>query len=244
MSEVFINYRTNDGDKTATTIETKLADRFGKEQVFRDRSSIRPGEHFPPKLLNTLRSSSAVVAVIGPDWARSPLLRDVHDWVRRELAEALACQIHVIPVFDGHGIQPLKAKDLPADLARLAELQCFELGGSHTQDQLAKLGDLLADLVPKLKETDRLGNRSSGPDAVANSVHDSHGPTVQGRDLSGTFHMGKGDIKQDTHDTYNTYGGSHFSGPGGTHVAGDNYSGINHRFGDSATKEEKGDDSR
>ena len=38
MHEIFINYRTDDGDKTATTIETKLADRFGKERIFRDHS--------------------------------------------------------------------------------------------------------------------------------------------------------------------------------------------------------------
>ncbi|MDF5753152.1 toll/interleukin-1 receptor domain-containing protein [Spongiactinospora sp. TRM90649] len=241
MSEIFINYRTGDGDKTATTIETKLADRFGREQVFRDRTSIRPGEHFPPRLLHALRSSSAVVAVIGPGWARSPLLHDEKDWVHRELAEALACQIHVVPVFDGLGIQRLKAEELPADLARLAEIQYFELGGNHTQDQLIALGNLLADLVPELKKTDRLDDRSSEPGTVANSVHDTHGTTVQGRDLSGTFHMGKGDIRQHTHDTNTTYGGSHITGPGGVHVAGDNSGGINHRFGDSAMRDKEDD---
>ncbi len=162
--------------------------------------------------------------------------------MRRELAEALACQIHVIPVFDGHSIERLKAEDLPAALGQLAELQYFVLGGGDTQDQLTKLGDLLTDLVPTLKESDRLSNRSTEAGTPANSVDDSHGSTFQGRDFSGTFHLGKGDIKRNTRDTYNTYGGSHLSGPGGTHVAGDNIGGINHRFGDSAMREEKEDD--
>src|SRR6202042_1081541 len=81
MHEVFINYRTCDGDEAAILIERTLSGRFGTERIFRAAKSIPPGEPYPETLLNAARSSTILLAVMGPDWSRFPQLRDQNDWV-------------------------------------------------------------------------------------------------------------------------------------------------------------------
>lgn len=40
MTDVFINYRTGDGDKTAALIDQELSGRFGQKRIFRASKSI------------------------------------------------------------------------------------------------------------------------------------------------------------------------------------------------------------
>ena len=239
MHDVFISYRSGDGDKSATTIETNLRERFGEGKIFRASSSIKPGEHYPAKLLDAVRRSTAVIAVIGPDWSSSPRLQDENDWVRRELAEAFACGIHVIPVLDGRRTERLTAAALPPELGRLAELQSLPLDASDARSQLQRIGDLLTELVPALKAFDRRAAQSPESGSVANSIDEVSGGTgVQSRDITGDVgtvvkdnrgpvHTGRGDINSHT-----------FSGDGATYIAGDSKGAIRHRFGDRRERED------
>lgn len=208
MSDVFINYRTGDGDEAAALVERALSERFGKERIFRAAKSIPPGEPFPDTLLNAVRRSAALLAIIGMDWARDPRLRDENDWVRQEILAAYAHGVRVIPVLKGRKADRLNAADLPPELARLANVQSLRLDTRDNGADLKRIGDELADLVPSLREADREG-QPAAPEVVRNSVAEARGTVVQGRDITGDIgtvikgnhgpvHTGKGNIYQDS----------------------------------------------
>ncbi len=242
MYDVFINYRTGDGDEAAAMIEKVLSERFGKKRIFRAARSIAPGSPYPEALLDAVRHSAILVAVIGAEWSQYPQLRDESDWVRREILEAYTYGIRIIPVLKGRKTDRLKAADLPVELTRLADLQSLRLDMRDNQADLVRIGDELAALVPSLKAADRVASRSSALATVHNSASDIHGTAAQSHGITadvgaikgnhGQVHAGKGNIYQDS---------QHFSGPGATYIKGDNHEGISHRFGGQDTEEDERD---
>lgn len=255
MPDVFINYRTGDGEKTAALLDQELSRRFGKDRVFRASKTIRGGQRYPQELMRGLQRSSLLLAVIGPDWSRfHTSLRNPEDWVRKEIVQAFTDGITVVPVLEGRKTDRLAKAPLPAELQPLADLQSVLLDTHDLEDGLRRIGDLVADLVPALRERDR--DRVEPPDAEAggagNHAGDVRGPSVQaGRDIggdvggtlvkepSGPVHAGRGDIYQNSrHES----GGRHFSGTGLTYFEnGDQNGGIQHRFGspDSSASEDR-----
>ncbi len=243
MPDIFVNYRTGDGEKSATTIERELSNRFGKDRVFYASRSIGAGESFDQELIRNVRRSSVLLAVVGPSWAKSPLLRNEEDWVRREILEAFGCGITVVPVLDGREVERLREADLPTELSRLANRQSIRVDLRHNAPaDLARIGDELVKLVPSLKAADRDAAQPPDPGSVHNSTGQVHGPVVQARDITGdvgtvvkgtqgAVHTGSGDIYHNS---------PHFSGDGGTYVAGDNRGGVRHQFG--GTRRREGDD--
>ncbi|GLZ13487.1 hypothetical protein Acsp04_37220 [Actinomadura sp. NBRC 104425] len=233
MQEVFINYRTGDGDEAATILEQGLTLRFGKERVFRATTSIRPGETYPERLLNAVRGSAVLLAVMGPGWARDPRLRDENDWVRREILEAFDANIRVVPVLKGRTTERLKAAELPAELARLADIQSFRLEPRDSEMDIRRIGDFLSDVVPALRKADRRASSSADTGSVHNTARGTRGTVVQSghiegdvgtvvKNNQGPVHTGRGDINQNT---------QHFSGDGATYIQGDNHGGVNNQFG-------------
>jgi hypothetical protein len=227
MHEVFINYRTGDGDEAAAMVEKRLSDRFGEEKIFRAARSIAPGDPFPEALLRAVRRSAVLLAIMGPDWSHHPQLHDESDWVRREILEAYACGIRVIPLLKGRETERLNAADLPADLAQLADAQSLRLDMRDNAADLKQIGDKLADLVPSLKNADRAASQSQDQATMHTSVRGAHGTFTQARDIAGDagtvikgthgpVHAGKGNIYQDS---------QHFSGDEVTYIAGDRASG-------------------
>lgn len=242
MPDVFINYRTGDGEKTAHLLEKELSAILGgEERIFRATRSIKPGQRFPEELLGNVRRSTVLLAVIGPNWTQSPGLRDEDDWVRRELLEAFALGIPVVPVLEGHRTKRIGRAELPVELAWLTEIQSMHVDLEDLQADLTRLVARLADWVPSFRTMKRPAPQSPPPGSVANSAGDVHGTGIQGRDITtgdvgtvikgdhGTIHAGKGNIYRDS---------QHFSGDGAAYVAGDNHGGIGHRFGDSRKAEE------
>jgi hypothetical protein len=238
MHLVFINYRTGDGDEAAALLEKYLSERFGSRMVFRAAKSIAPGEPYPQALLNAARRCAVLLAVMGAAWAQHPQLRDEADWVRREILEAYANGIPVVPVLKNRAGR-LNARDLPTELERLADAQSLRLDIRDNETDLARIGDKLTDLVPSLLEADST-RRSPVQGAVQNSSGNVRGTVIQGRDLTGDtgtvikgnhgpVHAGQGNIYQ---------GSQHFSGDGATYVQGDNEGGISHSFGDSRRVED------
>jgi hypothetical protein len=244
MPDVFVNYRTGDGDKSAVLIERELSHRFGNGTAFRASKSIKPGMRFPERLLTGVQRSAVLLAVIGPGWAQCPKLHDEDDWVRREIIEAFRIGIPVLPILEGRTTKRLRGADLPAELAQLAEYQSLRLDLHQADADLARIGDALVELVPSLTEAEQSTPRTDAPGAVHNTVGDVYGTAVQSRDITGDVgvvikgskgpvHAGRGDLHH--------YDAPHFSGDGATFVAGDNHGGIGHRFGGSRRH---GDDDR
>lgn len=241
MPDVFVNYRTGDGEQVAATVERELSHRFGDEVVFRDSKSIPAGRSYPEALLNGLRACSALLVVIGPDWLSAPdkdrpgrrALENEHDWVRTEIVEAIAANMPVIPILLGRDTAHLEPARLPGPLARLAYFQALPYDSRQAASDLARIGDALTHLVPGLSD------REEGPCAIpadsVSNVDDSRGdgPRFQARDISGgitTTHIGNatGPIHSGTGDQHNV---DQSGGDGTTYIAGDNHGGVNHRFG-------------
>ncbi|MCK2243812.1 MULTISPECIES: toll/interleukin-1 receptor domain-containing protein [unclassified Crossiella] len=125
MEKFFINYRTADAFSQAVLLDQALSDHFGSEQVFRAGKSITPGDRFGDEMLEAVRNCSVLLAVIGQKWLShqeedgTRSIDDPADWVRREILEAFAHGIRVIPVLFDTG--RLQAGDLPPELVPLAE---------------------------------------------------------------------------------------------------------------------------
>ncbi|MEV0587189.1 toll/interleukin-1 receptor domain-containing protein [Nonomuraea sp. NPDC050310] len=243
--EVFINYRTGDGDKTAALLEENLGHRFGKEHVFRASNAIPPGATYPEALITAVRRSGLVLAVIGPSWSKHPRLHTEDDWVRTEIQEALTCGIEVIPILDGRMTERLDPADLPVPLQRLADVQSIRLDAHDLPSGLKRIGDVLAAKLPRLKAADRTPQHQQEPEVggVRNTIDEARGNLVQAGNFigdagmvskgnHGPTHFGSGDINQHS---------PHISGAGAIYVARDNRGGIRQKFGDTRDEEEKDD---
>ncbi|NLU73681.1 toll/interleukin-1 receptor domain-containing protein [Streptomyces sp. HNM0575] len=246
MPDVFVNYRTGDGEEVAATIERELSHRFGDEVVFRDSKSIPPGGYYPDALLDGLHGSSALLVVIGPKWLEWPdkyapgrrALENEDDWVRKEILEGFSSCMPVIPILVGQGTAYLEPSSLPKPLARLAYLQALPYDVRQAEPHLARIGDALTDLVPGLAERDHSSSRESEkPDGgVHNSdSSDGDGPRTQARDIRGsvtTTHIANstGPMHTGTGDQHNH---NQSGGDGTTFISGDNHGGVNRNDGRS-----------
>ncbi|MFC4495176.1 toll/interleukin-1 receptor domain-containing protein [Streptomyces ovatisporus] len=251
MTEVFINYRTGDGEKTAALLDQELSRRFGKKSVFRASKSIPPSELYPDNLLTALRRSSLLLVVVGPAWTsfRSQL-HNPKDWVRREIELAFSHQLSVLPILDGRKTDRLSKADLPPELARLADLQSLPFDTHDTEAGVKRIGDVVAELVPWLNDsTDQAYEKSPAPDTVTNSIREVSGTAVQSREFTGDVggtvvkgaqgpvHAGNGHIYQNSR---HVSGDRQFSGNGMTYFEGDNHGNVQHRFNESDSGEDEG----
>ncbi|NEC36400.1 toll/interleukin-1 receptor domain-containing protein [Streptomyces rubrogriseus] len=248
MSEIFINYRTGDGEKTAALLRQGLSHRFGPGHAFHASQSIVPGESWPERLLTAVRRSSVLLAVIGPDWTNfRTRLDDPEDWVRKEIEEAFRCEVPVVPVLDGRKTNRLSRADLPPALRRLADLQSIAFDSGDTDVCVARLGDLMAELIPGLDDGSGTEAGTPAPGSVTNSIGTVNGTAVQSRDLTGDVgtvvkgahgpvHTGNGNIY--SHSRH-VSGDRHFSGDGMTYFEGDHHGAIQHRFGERDGHEDK-----
>jgi hypothetical protein len=202
VAEIFINYRSNDGDVVAELIALYLSKRFGEEHVFRDSRSISPGTEYPSALNRAVRDCEVLLAVMGPDWPHSERLRDPDDWVRNEILEAFSANKCVIPVLIGRMTDGLRAADLPQELARLAYLQSRRFDTHTSQTDLEQIGQTVIDLVPSLKTADRSAGEPA-PGTTDNSASNVSGTVVQGGRIGGNV--------------------THISGGNGPTQVGDNY---------------------
>jgi TIR domain len=155
MSGIFISYRGDDSDIAAALIDRELTARFGSDLVFLNSQSIPVGVDFIDELLGQLRACSVLLAVIGPRWLN--LVNEVGerridnsaDWVRREIAEALAHKLRVIPVLLDGMTLPV-AEELPQEIAGLSRRQYVVLRRRHTNVDLADLVERIIQVEPEL----------------------------------------------------------------------------------------------
>lgn len=153
MAGVFINYRS-DAAAWAVVLDRELSDRFGADRVFRAPRSIKPSEDFIDRILQSVRSSAVLLAIIGPTWLaldknNQRRIDDDTDWVRREIAEALAAGIQIVPILTDDAPPP-NAADLPADIARLGRYQYLRLHHRNAAYDLRRILDELSSLIPDL----------------------------------------------------------------------------------------------
>jgi hypothetical protein len=123
----------------------QLVQRFGEDSVFKDLDSMRPGGDFAQAIEETVARSDALVAVIGSDWV-SPRLNEPDDWVRLEIAHALAQDVRVVPVLVEGATMPAPS-DLPDDLSALTQRHAIDLSETGWHAQVEELMDRLEAAV-------------------------------------------------------------------------------------------------
>ena len=165
---VFINYRGEDSHGYGALLYHGLKAQFGEDQVFLDAETIPAGADFVAELLASVRSARVLLAVIGPRWltARDSAGRrridDPDDWIRRELTEAFANEVRVIPVLTDQAELPCKT-ELPDDIAALSRCQYRHLRRRESTAGLAHIIDDLISVDPVLASVARSRHNGSRP---------------------------------------------------------------------------------
>jgi hypothetical protein len=101
---IFISYRRDDSEGEAGRLYDDLVRTYGDSSVFMDVAGIDPGSDFRKAIDDNVATCGVFLAVIGPHWATianeagKRRLDDANDFVRLEVASALAKNIAVIPV--------------------------------------------------------------------------------------------------------------------------------------------------
>lgn len=153
MESIFINFRTGDQDMAAPFLRDYLESRFGEGVVFYSSRSIRIGDNFSVELLEHATGCTVMLALIGPGWLTiagadgQPLLANPNDWVRREIATALAAGRRVVPVLLGDAPRLTERDGLPDDIAPLAAKEYCYLRRRSLASDLAELEEELVKVA-------------------------------------------------------------------------------------------------
>jgi hypothetical protein len=145
VSRYFLSYRRDDSAGFAGRLADALEVRFGAGSVFRDVDDIAPGEDFVQALDRHLREVDAVLVMIGPRWVDDTRLHEADDFVRREIATALASGKPLLPLLVGGARMP--AQDaLPESLRPLARKQALTLSDADWKRDVEELTQALGKL--------------------------------------------------------------------------------------------------
>jgi len=134
--KIFISYRREDSSGVTGRIYDRLESHFGSDRIFMDVDAIEPGMDFVKAIESAIGTTDVFLAVIGPTWltatdaAGNRRLENPEDFVRSEVAAALARDLRIIPVLVSGAMMP-RSTDLPDDLKSLTHRNAIEL--SHTR---------------------------------------------------------------------------------------------------------------
>lgn len=160
MGGIFISYRRIDSKVYAGRLFDRLSRNFGRRTVFMDvEGGIARGEDFAQALEGAVNSVDAMVVVIGRQWLACTDDQGRHrldipaDWVRGEVAAALARKIRLLPVLvDGAGMP--REGDLPANITALARKQASEISDTRWDYDVGQIMKVLEQVVPPQSEPD------------------------------------------------------------------------------------------
>lgn len=157
--KIFINYRRDDSIGTAGRLHDRLAQTFGRDQLFMDVDHIPAGVDFVGHLNVQVAACDVFLAIIGPNWLDAKdesgqrRLDKPDDFVTIEIAAALARNIRVIPVMI-EGARMPKADEVPDSIKPLVRRHAVEV-------RHAQFGRDAEALVEKVSEA--LGGKPAAP---------------------------------------------------------------------------------
>lgn len=156
MPGILVSYRREDSAAYAGRLADRLRQHFGRDNVFIDIDTIRPGQDFADVIEKSVSSCDALVAVIGKAWATSTdalgrrRLDREDDFTRMEIATALDREIPVIPTLVGGATMPAP-NELPNSLSKLTRRQALEISDIRFHEDVDRLIEALSDApVPSL----------------------------------------------------------------------------------------------
>lgn len=156
---IFISYRRDDSEGEAGRLFDDLVRSFGEDSVFMDVSDISPGVDFRKAIDENVASCGVLLAIIGPAWcsirntAGGRRLDDPNDFVRLEIASALARKVAIIPVLVHEARMP-RPEDLPEDLRELAFRNSVEITHARWNSDVQLLTHALTRYVAPTAPTD------------------------------------------------------------------------------------------
>jgi tetratricopeptide (TPR) repeat protein len=134
--KIFINYRRDDSIGMAGRLHDRLAQTFGRDNIFMDVDHIPVGAEFVTHINNQVAACNVLLVLIGPDWIRLKdkaghrRLHKPDDFVAIEIAAALTRNIRVIPVLVDGARMPQES-ELPDTLKPLVRRQAAEARHAH-----------------------------------------------------------------------------------------------------------------
>jgi hypothetical protein len=145
ISEFFVCYRRDQSSWPARILRDQLAKRFGEQNVFMDVDSIDAGIEWPDRISEAVRSSGAVLVLIGPNWLNAcdrdgaRRLDNPNDWVRLEIEAALADhRIATVPVLIDGASMPAR-EELPESIRGLADHNSIALRAEQLDNAINQL---------------------------------------------------------------------------------------------------------
>jgi len=163
---IFINYRRDDADASAGRLHETLVRTFGRDEVFMDQFSIRPGEVFSWTIQQAVAHADVVVSLMGPRWWTlkdqfdKPRIDSERDYVRRELVAALDRGIPLLPVLVNGASFPDSSSRYDQELYGLEDLQFHELSPRHWEPDVE---ELLGSIREHLDIADRYRRNGNPP---------------------------------------------------------------------------------
>ncbi len=149
---IFISYRRDDTEGEAGRLFDDLTRTFGGKSVFMDVTDIKPGLDFRKVIDDNVATCGVLLAIIGPTWTTitkssgERRLDDPNDFVRLEIASALARDIAVIPVLV-HDARMPPPDQLPDNLKDLAFRNSVEITHTRWNSDVQLLMDALRQYV-------------------------------------------------------------------------------------------------
>jgi hypothetical protein len=156
---IFISYRRGEDTASAGRLYDRLNRTF-RRQLFMDVDSIAPGQDFVSILEARVAECDVLLALIGRGWltatdaAGHRRLDHAHDFVRIEIASALAQGKHVIPVLIDDVSMP-SADDLPDVLRPLARRHAARLGHERFEADAKRLIGALKQVLAEAEAVRR-----------------------------------------------------------------------------------------
>ena len=185
MARIFISYRRDDSGGWAGRLYDRLSQHFGRDNVFMDIDAIEPGLDFVEVIEQAVGSCDALIALIGKQWltitddAGLRRLDNPEDFVRLEIAAALARNIRVIPALV-EGARMPGSPDLPDVLRMLARRHAHEISDRRFHYDADRLIEVLDKVLGDVKPTaDEKGDEPSAHTALASPQPREQGNVVR-----------------------------------------------------------------
>ena len=156
---IFISYRRDDSEGEAGRLYDDLVRAYGDNAVFMDVSGIAPGLDFRKAIDDNVAGCGVFLAIIGLQWATitgsdgKRRIDDDNDFVRLEIASALARNIAVIPVLVHEARMP-HPEQLPDNIKDFAYRNSVEISHARWNSDVQLLIDALKQYVTTSKATE------------------------------------------------------------------------------------------
>jgi hypothetical protein len=169
--KIFINYRRDDSIGMAGRLHDRLAQTFGRDNLFMDVDHIPVGVDFVRHLNDQVAACDVILVVIGPNWLRAKdkagqrRLHQPDDFVTIEIAVALARNIRVIPLLV-EGARMPRESELPDNLKPLARRQAPEIRhasfGRDVEALMARMREAVGDKAMIAGGREPPGDKAAG----------------------------------------------------------------------------------